>query len=197
MPDAAPAVVDAAPAAVDAAPAAVDAAPVVCGPPTSSACGNPASVVRGSIRLLPGVAPAATAGQLVIALTHYREGDGAKGGVPHASVTIPGVDLAKGPVPFQLDMCTDSAMWSEDNCEYNLVAILDTNTNNDLLHLGPDPGEAATRIGGILLSCRGTSPCLDVVLDCTAGSSCTSFVDPSVCRCAMNGCMSDYAECSS
>jgi hypothetical protein len=182
----------------DAAPP--DMAPqLTCGAPKASACSNPASVVRGMVRLGPGVVPTSTAGQLVVALTHYREGEGSFGGYPHAGITIPTIDLAKGPVPFQVDMCSNGEMWSEDNCEYNLIVILDTNKNNGFDQLLPDPGEAATRIGNVLLSCTGESQCMDVVLDCTAGASCTQYFDPmpvGYCKCAMPGCKSQIIECT-
>lgn len=176
--------------------------PVVCDPPSiESACKNGASIIRGVVRLAPGLVPSVgTVGRIVIGLTHHRGlGEYAQGGHLHWYKVLPKKDLAAGPIPFQLDMCGGgTAMWSEDNCEFNLVVLLDANGNNGVTGEGwqqvPDPGEPATR-KVIDLSCRGESPCLDVVLDCVDGASCVSYTDPGACKCAAKTCDSPSTIC--
>jgi len=179
-----------------------DTAPTVtCDPPIESKCGNPASVIRGVVRLAPGLVPEkGTVGRIIIGLTHHRElGEYAQGGHLHWYKVMPKKDLAAGPVPFQIDMCgSGTAMWSEDNCEFNLVVLLDTNANNGVTGDGwaqvPDPGEPATR-KVLDVSCKGTSQCLDVVLDCVDGASCVSYTDPGACKCAATTCDSPSVVC--
>jgi hypothetical protein len=93
-------------------------------------------------------------------------------------------------------MCDDGEMWSEENCDYGLLAVLDVNGNNfDGSTQLPDAGEPATRYAPLDLSCEGESPCLDIVLDCLDGASCVTFTPPRVCACADESCGSDYALC--
>jgi hypothetical protein len=159
----------------------------------ASLCGNEASMLRGTISLADGVAQD-TRGDLTVALMHEAYG-GAKGGGYHTHVVIPSVDLADGPVPFQLDMCASGAMWTEENCTYGLVVVLDQNGNNQgHANLVPDAGEPATRVADLTVSCGGESPCLDVVLDCVDGASCVSFAEQA-CACSDETCPSDYALC--
>jgi hypothetical protein len=159
-------------------------------------------VVRGVAQLAPGFnPPAGTKGDLVMYLTHEYEGNGAGGGVFHAVDRVPNVDLANGPVPFQVDMChNDIAMYSEDDCAFNLIVILDTNGNNydatqSVTNFIPDVGEAANR-QVVNVSCQGPSQCLSAVLGCSAGLSCVSFPDPTnACTCAAMTCNSDLRLC--
>ncbi len=139
--------------------------------------------------------PDSTSGNLVIGLTHYRLGSGDTGGAYHTHAVVSGVDLAAGATrEFSLDMCGGGGMWSEDNCEYQLIAILDQNGNNESgFNMIPDPGEPSGVIP-IELSCNGSSPCVDLVLDCM-GSSCTAFTDPGACSCAPQSCGSDFVTC--
>lgn len=135
-------------------------------------------------------------------LLHHRLGLGSEGGYDHSHVNIPDVDLADGPVEFALDMCQGGEMWSEDACEFNVIAVLDTNGNNTapaeefFVNKVPDDGEAATRVGPIEISCTGDSPCLDLVLECTDGQSCVSFSDPGGCSCAPTTCNSPMLLCN-
>jgi len=132
----------------------------------------------------------------MVALMHRRYGHSEHGGHPHWLERIPNVDLAQ-PVPFQIDMCSGNAeMWSEENCEFNLIVVLDGNGNNtfETLNVAPDPGEPAA-LKVVELSCRGTSPCLDVPLDCVDGVGCVAYEPPGDCVCAPESCNSDSAIC--
>ncbi|HEV8325551.1 MAG TPA: hypothetical protein VG389_28340 [Myxococcota bacterium] len=163
------------PGGSDAASAPTDAGPAmaVCAPPGASVCGNTASIVRGVARIPAGVVPAGTSGTLVVALTHVTLGSaGSTGGFPHTDASFPGVDLTAGATAeFSLDMCTGGEMWSTENGEFNVDVFLDLNLSGS-----PDPGEPAHR-STVFLSCMGSSPCLDVPLDCTSGLSCITYAD--------------------
>jgi hypothetical protein len=143
-------------------------------------------------QLATGFTPAAgTKGDLVMFLTHVYEGSGAQGGVFHAEDHVSNVDLSNGPVPFQIDMChNDIAMYSEDDCAFNLIVMLDTNGNNSgTSNMVPDVGEAASR-QVINVSCFGDSQCLGTVtLGCSDGLSCVAFTDPTA------SCNSDLRLC--
>ena len=166
-----------------------------CAAPAATQCGNDAARIRGHVRMAAGMTPDSTTGNLVIGLTHYRLGSGSTGGVYHTHTMVNGVDLAAGATrEFSLDMCTGGRMWSEENCEYQLIAILDLNGNNEAgTNMIPDPGELAGVIP-IELSCNGDSPCFDLVLDCV-GPNCTTFADPGGCSCAAQSCGSDFVTC--
>ncbi len=151
-----------------------------CMPPTgASICGNDNSIVRGLATLPDGTAPAA--GSLLVLLNHEYLGDGANGGVPHNGVALPGADFGAGAVPFELDMCANGEMWSEENCDYIVSVTLDLDADNAI-----DPGEPTGR-ASIFLSCTGDAPCVELVLDCTDGPSCLAFEDPPVCGCSSTG----------
>jgi hypothetical protein len=164
-----------------------------CPAPGPSACGNEASVLRGTVRLAPALTPKNTSGDLFIALAHEAYGGG-KGGGYHFHTIENGVDLAAGPVPFELDMCAGGEMWTEENCTYGLVVVLDGNGNNGPHLFLPDEGEPAARVPELTVSCTGESPCLDVVLDCVDGDTCVSFAEQT-CTCADETCNSDFALC--
>lgn len=161
----------------------------VCDPPlTQSACGNPNSIVRGTVTVGDG---APNTGPLLVSLTHQYLGDGASGGIAHFAGTIPDVDFAAGPVPFELDMCAGGEMWSEENCEFQIAVTLDANANGIV-----DAGDP-TGTQFVFLSCTGDNPCLELALDCTDGSSCLAFPDPGYCACSGNGasCNSPIVAC--
>jgi hypothetical protein len=177
--------------------------PAGCPVAAASQCQTPGtahagSVVRGVAQLAAGFTPAAgTKGDLVMFLTHVYEGGGAQGGVFHAEDHVSNVDLSTGPVPFQIDMChNDIAMYSEDDCAFNLIVMLDTNGNNSgTENYVPDVGEAANR-QVISVSCFGDSQCLSVTLGCSDGLSCVAFTDPTdSCLCAAQTCNSDLRLC--
>jgi hypothetical protein len=157
---------------------------------TPSACGNPNSVVRGTATLAVEGGP--TVGNLLVLLNHEYLGGGADGGVPHTGVYWENVELANGPVPFEVDMCSNGEMWSEENCEFVLHVTLDLDADNTI-----DPGEPTGTTTALFLSCSAESPCLDITLDCTDGVACTAFADPPICGCAGNGesCNSPIVAC--
>lgn len=159
-------------------------------PVTPSACDNPSSVIRGTATL--AVADGPTTGNLLLLLNHEYLGGGATGGVPHTGVFYADIDLADGPVPFEIDMCSNGEMWSEENCEFVLHVALDLDGDNEI-----DPGEPTGSAVALFLSCTGESMCLDVSLDCVDGTSCVAFEDPTICGCAGNGesCNSPIVAC--
>jgi hypothetical protein len=144
-------------------------------PPFLSTCANPNSIVRGVAVLGNDDGP--TTGTLRIQLNHEYLGGGAMGGVPHTGTSIPGVDFAAGPVPFAVDMCTNGEMWSEENCGFVVHVILDVDADGTL-----DPGEPSGSVP-VFLSCTGDPVCTEVALDCTDGSTCLAFPDPTYCGC--------------
>ena len=88
-------------------------------------------------------------------------------------------------------------MYSEDNCDFNLVIVLDTNGNNDgdSFNMIPDVGEAA-KMTTVQISCHTSSQCLDVTLDCTKGQSCVTYDSPGACKCAPTTCNSKGITCT-
>jgi hypothetical protein len=154
-----------------------------CDEPLESACGAAGSVVRGQVRVSSAIGR--KRGDLFLALTHSVY-NGPLGGGYHIHTLIEDVDLSE-PVPFAVDMCAGGEMWSELNCEYGLVVILDTNDNQGVSNLLPDDNEPATRIDALELSCEADGPCLDVVLDCQ-GPDCVRFSDAPVCSCEAASC---------
>jgi hypothetical protein len=133
-------------------------------------------------------------GNLVVLLNHTQLGAGATGGVYHWSVQQDAVDLVAAPVEVQLDMCSNGEMWSEENCGYQLIVILDKNGNNGAANAVPDPGEPARAIP-LDMSCKGPPPCFDVELDCVDGATCVAVPDD-LCGCnPTNTCGSPIVAC--
>ncbi|MCA9567341.1 MAG: hypothetical protein KC656_05840 [Myxococcales bacterium] len=166
-------------------------------PPRKSACDNQASIVQGHAHVPDGVGP--TTGTLVIAMMHAAMGDPDTGGHPHWLWTFPDVDLSE-PVPFRVDMCEGNAiMWSEENCGFNLIALLDTNGDNGLsgpAMYHPGVGEPTTLVP-FDLSCHAEgATCLGTLeLDCTDGDACLQTASPGMCTCASDSCESEAAIC--
>ena len=172
--------------------------PRECAAPGHSGCDNTASIVRGEVRL--AVDGGATEGDLVVMLHHARYGAHIPGnhygeGV-HGWVAYRDIDLAAGPVAFEIDMCNASMsteMWSEENCEYNLIAILDQDGDNaveagEVPNAIPSPGEP-TGHTELWLSCHGESPCVELVLDCADGGTCLPPEDDlEPCTCTTPSC---------
>lgn len=151
---------------------------VECPAPGGSVCQNDNSIIVGTVRLADGLDVPDATGTVQVHLTHESLGDTQNGGVAHTHVSVANVDLNNGPVPFEIDMCNGGAMWSEDNCGFNILAILDQNGNNGFNAQLPDVGEPTALMGGIMFSCTGDGPqCVDVVLDCVDGASCAQFPD--------------------
>lgn len=162
-----------------------------------SACQNKASIVQAMVSVPDG---APTTGDLVVVMLHRRMGDPANGGHPHWAWTFPDVDLSE-PLPIDVDMCDgNAAMWSEENCEYNLVIVLDQNGDNGLTGSAfatPGVGEPATLVD-FELSCHADGPlCLgEVELGCTDGAACITYEPPGDCACAAETCESESAICA-
>ncbi len=174
-----------------------DGASEACVVETTSLCDTQAAIIRASVRLPPGSEP--ISGDLVFSLMHRRYGDPAQGGHPHAVRRVPGVTVvADEAFPFEIDMCDANAtMWSEENCEFNLVVSLDLDGDNGVgpVTFAPDAGEP-TAMAVFELSCRAAGPtCLDVELSCVEGPSCIAFEAPGACECAVDSCDSEAAIC--
>lgn len=183
--------------------------PDKCGtvPPSKCKPANAASVIRGVAHFDPTKFSAAGADggdapRLAIFLAHRQYAqvsEHALGGHPHADKIMEHVDVTKGEIPFVIDLCEYGvAMWSEDNCEFNLILILDKNGNNapnfTSINMVPDMGEPS-KMTVVQLSCRGTSACMDITLDCADGQKCVSYDTPSTCACAAESCNSDSVTC--
>ena len=168
--------------------------PLECEPPGESACGNEGAIVRGVVALPPGH-EGPTEGTLFVAMAHEWLGNGALAGVPHAGGYRAEVDLADGPVPFEIDMCSGGAMWSEENCSYQVFAILDTDGDQGMGNLLPGPDELTGRVQDVSVSCHAESACHEIIMDCI-GPECLQFADPGTCTCDdTNACPSDYVTC--
>jgi hypothetical protein len=156
----------------------------------NSTCSNQASIVQTVAKLGNGLAD--QTGTLTIHLNHYRLGNGSTGGVPHTQATKASVTVGTTTTAtLDVDMCTGSAMWNEDDCEFYVSEFLDKNGNGTI-----DPGEPAGH-AVVALSCKNAGPtCIGVVLDCVAGASCGDFVDPGVCKCATTTCNSAGKYCT-
>jgi len=162
-----------------------------------SVCGNPASLIHGAVRLPAGMEPAE--GDLVIELMHRRYGSPANGGHPHQIWRQPNVTVsADALVEFDVDMCdANASMWSEENCEYNLIVILDRNSDTALApdSLAPDVDDP-TAVEVFNLSCHATGPtCFELELSCLGGAACVTYEAPPACECAADSCASEAAIC--
>lgn len=182
--------------------------------PTPDACGavkvkskckpaNEGSIVRGVVKFdaskLKTVS--STDVKLRIFLHHQmttRDGEDRLGGHPHAFKSYP-VDLSKGEARFSLDLCEFGvAMWSEENCGFHVVAMIDGDGGND-----PNNGPTAlvprkgtfVKMVPIDISCHAPSPCLEITADCVDGEACTTYSPPAACSCAPNSCPSDDSLC--
>jgi len=196
-----------APAAVSA-PAAdagadVAASMVQCAPPAPSKCtpANEGSVVRGVVTFDPSHYAAGAKVSLSIALNHQFvlfKNEKLSGGHPHAFGYLKDVDVSKGAIPFSIDLCDlGVAMWSEENCGFNLVAILDETGDNDpngSASRTPAKGELAGMIP-LDISCHAPSPCVEIKAQCADGYSCVTYEPPTTCACKTNGCPSDDQIC--
>lgn len=158
--------------------------------------GNPGAYLRGQVALSDELLATLedTTGDLQIILTHSNLGGAEAGGFLHTATSVSNVDLADGPVDFAFDMCAGGEMFSEENCAYNVIAILDQNGNNGPNDYVPDEGEPAFRLGEVWVSCETASPCLTLELDCTAGADCVAYEDPGNCACD-GGCNSNIVTC--
>ena len=167
-----------------------------CEEPTiASLCDNAASLVQGLVTLPEGEA----SGDLVLAMMHRRHGSPEAGGHPHWFWQFDDVSLSSSePLPFTIDMCEGNAeMWSEENCEYNLVALLDADGDNGwgAARAVPDPGEPSA-VATFDLSCHAEGPtCVQLELGCTDGAACVLYESPGACECAEESCPSEAGLC--
>jgi hypothetical protein len=110
--------------------------------------------------------------------------------------------LETGEIPFEMDMCgLGTAMWSEENGMFNLVAILDENNLHDV-EKSADPSKSQIPQEGELIkmievevSCHKPSPCVGLRLDCVDGQACTTITPIASLACASNACASDSSFC--
>lgn len=169
--------------------------------PSKCAVPNQGSVVRGRVTFDSSHFAAGAKVSLSIALNHQFalfKNEKLSGGHPHGTVYLKDVDVSSGAVPFSIDLCElGVAMWSEENCGFNLVAILDETGDND-------PNRAASRtpakgeLAGMIpldISCHAPSPCVEIKAQCADGYSCLTYDPPATCACKMNGCASDDQIC--
>jgi hypothetical protein len=162
-----------------------------------SQCDNKASIVQLAVTV---PVEAEGTGDLVVALMHRRYGQPEDGGHPHWLWRFDEQPLsATEPTYVNVDMCDGNAvMWSEENCEYNLIVLVDGNDNNGLTGdrvARPDPGEPA-----ILLpyeqSCHHEGPYrFELALDCLDGDACVTYAPEPACECAETACDSESAIC--
>lgn len=176
----------------------------LCQPPEPSICNpaNPGSVVRGVVRFEPAHFQSGQAVTLVVLLKHQViavASEATTGGHMHAYKSFDVDDVASGKVEFSIDLCElGTAMWSEENCGFNLITILDEDGSNNPRRGAPawaaQAGELV-KMTPLSISCRSGSPCLDIVADCVDGDACTTFEPPVDCTCAAERCPSDDALC--
>ncbi len=155
----------------------------------NSACGDDASVVRVLALLGGGMSP--TNGDLYVQLSHASQDGASSPGGFHTDSWSNGVTLDPStPVEHHIDMCTGSAMWSEENGQFNLWAYLDTDGNGSL-----GAGEPAGQML-VDLSCHDSgSQCQTLVLDCTNGTSCVADGVGQGCSCTTPACTSAFSIC--
>jgi hypothetical protein len=177
-----------------------------CGTVPKSLCtpANAGSVIRGIVKFDPAHYAAKKAPSLVVFLHHQitvSAKESSQGGHPHAYKTVPVKDVAKGEASFAIDMCElGTAMYSEENCGFNLVVMLDEDGSND-----PDANGATAMIAQkgelvkmtpIDISCHKPSPCMTIAADCADGDTCTTFTALKACKCAAQTCTSDDTICT-
>jgi hypothetical protein len=182
-------------------------------PPPTDACGtvakskctpaNPGSVVRGIVKFDPARYAGKPTPALRVFMHHQfvlRSDENKTGGHPHAFTTSDKIDMVKGEAHFSIDLCElGTAMYSEENCGFNIIALLDENGNNDpdtggVMAFVPDKGELLKMVP-VDVSCRGASQCLSIVADCADGDVCTTYTPPTECKCAATTCPSDDKIC--
>ncbi len=208
--------VETVPAPAEAAPATPDAAEEdagaeasapedVCGPVAKSRCkpANAGSVIRGVVKFDPSKVKAGTKARLRVFLHHQvlaRADEAKQGGHPHAWKDY-ALDMEKGEARFSLDLCEfNVAMYSEENCGFNIVTMIDDDGGNDPDELGitaliPRTGKL-TKMVPVEVSCHKPSQCLEITADCADGEACTTFEGLTKCAtCAADSCPSDDKLC--
>lgn len=184
-------------------------APVCAPPPRASQCGNEGSWIRGVAHFDPSHFAPGAKPQLRVTLRHkfvLVPGEENIGGRLHMFTSVKTADWASGSVPFAIDMCgMGTAMWSEENGTFDLVLSIDENNNNNLGFATSnedaitiatiDPGEL-TKMVEVNVSCNAPSACLDVNLDCTGGTKCTTITPMTTCTKKNPSCPSDDTFCN-
>ncbi len=176
-----------------------------CGKVGASMCtpANAGSVVRGIVKFDPAHYAGKSKPTLRVFMFHQWtliKGEEKTGGHPHAYVSSDDVDLAKGEARFTIDNCQlGTAMYSEENCGFNIVVMLDENGNNDPDAKGqiafiPDKGELVKMVP-VDVSCHAPSQCLQVTADCVDGDTCTTYAPITACKCSASTCPSDSKYC--
>ena len=186
-----------------------DAAPArpldACGAIAKSKCtpANEGSVVRGIVRFDPAHFAGKPKPTLRVFLHHQmlvKDTEAKQGGHPHAWTSVTDVDLVKGEAKFTLDMCDlGTAMYSEENCGFNAVVMLDEDGSNNpdtqgAIALVPQKGELVAMLP-LEISCHAPSPCLELDAKCAAGEACTTYTPPTSCACKPAKCPSDDKIC--
>jgi hypothetical protein len=193
----------------DVAPADVAVQQLACVTPVpTSKCTSPtpSSVIRGVVTFDPTHFSDGQNVNLALYLYHQwtmAPNEATIGGHPHAYKYIKGVDVTTGQLAFDIDLCElGVAMYSEENCGFNLVVMLDENNDNDPARgeyaLTPTKGELV-KLTPLDVSCHGDSQCLQITADCTDGTKCTTFTPITMesCVCASNKCPSESVVCHS
>lgn len=189
-------------------PAARDCAPV--SRTTKCATGGDAAILRAVVRFDPTrVVVGDAKPALSVFLRHswvLSPEEQLIGGRLHAykRLSLTESVLASGVREFELDLCDNEiAMWSEENGPFNLVVMLDVDGSNNLqtateqyAFQTADVGELTKMVSDFSISCHSESTCLDVVLDCTGGTDCTTITPIDQWVCVTPACDSDDAFCA-
>ncbi|CAN5559452.1 hypothetical protein BH09MYX1_BH09MYX1_14340 [soil metagenome] len=190
--------------------AASDSSALVCDPPPkASKCGIEGSWIRGVVHFDPTHYAAGAKPILRLTLRHkfvLVDGEENVGGRLHVFSSTKITDWSTGTLPFALDMCSlGTAMWSEENGTFNLIASIDENANNNLALATSnetaveiakiDPGEL-TKMVDVDVSCNAPPSCLDIKLDCSDGTKCTTITPMVSCAKRAPGCTSDDEFCN-
>jgi hypothetical protein len=186
----------------------IEASAPQCADPPASKCTpqNQGSVIRGVLSFDPTHFSAGENVNLAIYLYHQwtmASYESTVGGHPHAYKYVKGVDVTTGQLQFDIDLCElGVAMYSEENCGFNLVVMLDETGKNDPDMYGvpamyPVAGELV-KLTPLTVSCHTTSQCVAITADCADGTSCTTYtpIAMSSCICATNSCPSQSTICT-
>jgi hypothetical protein len=204
------------PPATDTAPP-DDTQPPAPAAPTTDACGtipadsdsmcttkSASSIVRGVVTFDPPSLAGKTNVTLRVFMNHQfivKADEAQEGGHPHAWVSVPNVDVTKGSVDFAIDLCEfGTAMYSEEDCGFNIVTLFDTDGSHDPDKYGipaliPKVGDLV-KMTPVNVSCHQPSQCLAVTADCTAGSTCVTYTGLTSCKCTTPSCPSDSVICT-
>lgn len=176
---------------------------------TPSQCKNDGGWVRGVVHFDGSRFKSASEKPLLrVTLRHQFtlvKGEENIGGRLHAYKTFPITNPAAGRFEFALDMCMfGTAMWSDENGAFDLIAHLDENGNNDLdtaksndqaVKVATPDADELVKMVTVDVSCNAASPCVDMTLDCT-GADCLKIEPMTSCKKKTPGCKSDDTFCN-